>query len=137
MTYLLDTNAWGHSFRKPHSPLARRLALAYGSDRIVFSDIVKAELLQGALLADNTARDLRRLRSLFTLHESHPFDEAVAETWAKINVPLRLAGTPIGPLDTAIAATALTHGCTVVTHNREHFDRVAGLAVEDWQVEAV
>ena len=135
MTYLLDTNAWILSSRKPQSPLADRLTDAYDADRIALSDIVKAELLQGALLAEESGRDLRRLRSLFAVLPSHPFDEPVAEAWARINVPLRMAGTPSGPLDTATAATALVEGCTVVTHNRQHFDRVPGLAVEDWEGE--
>ena len=135
MNYLLDSNAWIHSFRYPQSPLAFRLAGAYGSDTIFLSDIVKAELMQGAMLADQTERDLRRLRSLFTLHPSHPFDEAVAEAWARVNFPLRKAGTPIGSFDVAIAATALVHRCTVVTHNRKHFDLIPGLVVEDWEAD--
>ncbi|MBB6441646.1 tRNA(fMet)-specific endonuclease VapC [Phycisphaera mikurensis] len=99
------------------------------------SEIVKAELLQGARLAKDPERDLERMRSLFALYPSHPFDEPVAEQWARVNAPLRRAGTPIGPFDAAIAATALVHGCTVVTHNWKHFDLVPGLAVEDWEAE--
>ena len=135
MTYLLDSNAWIYSFRRPRSVLASRLSAAYIAGGIVLCEIVKAELLQGALLANNPRRDLQRLRSLFTLYPSHPFDGPVAEQWARVNAPLRRVGTPIGPFDAAIAATALVHRCTVVTHNRKHFDLVPGLAVEDWEAE--
>jgi tRNA(fMet)-specific endonuclease VapC len=31
-----------------------------------------------------------------------------------------------------MAAIALTHGLTVVTHNSAEFNRVPGLIVEDW-----
>jgi tRNA(fMet)-specific endonuclease VapC len=41
-------------------------------------------------------------------------------------------GTPIGPLDTLIAGTALCHRATLVTHNVKEFTRVDGLVVEDW-----
>jgi tRNA(fMet)-specific endonuclease VapC len=41
-------------------------------------------------------------------------------------------GTPIGALDTMIAAHALQLGLTLVTHNLEHFRRVRGLKVADW-----
>lgn len=32
-----------------------------------------------------------------------------------------------------IAATALTHDLTLVTHNVREFSRVVGLKVEDWE----
>jgi tRNA(fMet)-specific endonuclease VapC len=39
----------------------------------------------------------------------------------------------IGPYDKQIAAIALVHGLTVVTHNVREFGRVAGLTFEDWE----
>ena len=39
---------------------------------------------------------------------------------------------PDRPLDTFIAATALAHGATLVTHNTREFERVPGLKIEDW-----
>ena len=38
----------------------------------------------------------------------------------------------IGPLDTQIAAIALVHNLTLVTHNTRHFSRIPDLAIEDW-----
>jgi tRNA(fMet)-specific endonuclease VapC len=43
-------------------------------------------------------------------------------------------GTPIGPNDLVIAATALAHQVTLVTHNAAEFSRVPGLQLEDWQI---
>ena len=37
-----------------------------------------------------------------------------------------------GVNDLMIAAIALTHGLTLVTHNCGEFERVPGLQVEDW-----
>jgi len=45
---------------------------------------------------------------------------------------LERAGTPIGPLDTLIAAHALSLGLTLVTNNVREFRRVAALPIEDW-----
>jgi tRNA(fMet)-specific endonuclease VapC len=42
-------------------------------------------------------------------------------------------GTPIGPYDLQIAAIALAHGCTLVTHNVREFGRVPALVFEDWE----
>ena len=45
---------------------------------------------------------------------------------------LSKAGTPIGPIDTLIAGTALAHNATLVTHNTAEFSRVDGLVIVDW-----
>ena len=47
----------------------------------------------------------------------------------------RRSGTPVGEIDTQIAAHALAEGLTLVTHNTRHFDQVPGLHVEDWMAE--
>lgn len=45
-----------------------------------------------------------------------------------------MLGTPIGPYDFQIAAIALVHGATVVTHNTNEFSRVPNLLIEDWEI---
>lgn len=42
----------------------------------------------------------------------------------------------IGGNDLLIAATAQANGLILVTHNTREFTRVAGLRVEDWQIQA-
>lgn len=42
----------------------------------------------------------------------------------EINVVLRLAGTPIGPNDTAIAGHAIAAGAVLVTNNVREFVRM-------------
>ena len=41
-------------------------------------------------------------------------------------------GTPIGPLDTQIAAHALALDLTLVTNDQREFKRVTGLRLENW-----
>ncbi|SXB94713.1 putative DNA binding protein [Klebsiella pneumoniae] len=50
----------------------------------------------------------------------------------EIKVALRLAGTPIGPNDTAIAGHAIAAGAVLVTNNVREFERVPDLVLEDW-----
>jgi tRNA(fMet)-specific endonuclease VapC len=44
---------------------------------------------------------------------------------------LRETGQTIGIEDVLIAASALTHQCTVVTANTRHFSRITALKVEN------
>jgi predicted nucleic acid-binding protein len=55
------------------------------------------------------------------------FDRECAAHAARIRVELETAGTPIGPYDTLIAATAVRYQATLVTRNVRAFSRVAGL----------
>jgi predicted nucleic acid-binding protein len=50
-----------------------------------------------------------------------------------VRASLAEAGRPIGPNDLHIAASALAHDLTLVTHNVREFSRVAGLMIEDWE----
>jgi tRNA(fMet)-specific endonuclease VapC len=45
-----------------------------------------------------------------------------------------LRHVPIGGNDALIAAIAVTHGLTVITHNTREFSRVPGLKIEDWEL---
>ena len=44
-------------------------------------------------------------------------------------------GALIGPYDLQIAAIALVHDLTLITHNIGEFSRVQDLKIEDWQAD--
>ena len=46
--------------------------------------------------------------------------------------PLLDQGRPVATADLLIAATALIHDLTMVTHNIDHFAHVPGLRTQDW-----
>lgn len=58
------------------------------------------------------------------------FDLDVARTHPRLSAELTAAGQPIGPNDLLIAATALTRGYAVLSHNLRHSERVPGLVVQ-------
>ncbi len=70
-------------------------------------------------------------RRLFLCHS----DDQCAEHYGVIRAELERAGTPIGPNDLMIAATAKAHDITLVSHNTREFSRVVGLRLEDWETE--
>ena len=64
--------------------------------------------------------------------EITPFDAPAATAYGSLHAHLQAQGTPIGLLDTVIAAHALALSATVVTKNVREFGRVPGLTVENW-----
>jgi tRNA(fMet)-specific endonuclease VapC len=101
---------------------------------VVLASIVVAELLFGALRSRDVAKNLADVRAFVSGFRSLDFGAAAAEEYAKIRADLAAKGTPIGPNDLLIAASALTNGLTLVTHNTSEFSRVMGLTLDDWQI---
>lgn len=61
------------------------------------------------------------------------FDDKAAIEYGQIRAYLERQGTPVGPIDTLIAAIALANNLILVTHNTAEFSRVPGLKIEDWE----
>ena len=61
-----------------------------------------------------------------------PFDEDAIWAYGQLRAELERKGTPIGSLDTMIAAHALSLRCTLVTNNTREFAKVPGLTLEKW-----
>jgi tRNA(fMet)-specific endonuclease VapC len=130
--YLLDTNACIRVLNGSSGPLIGRLRRQAPSE-IRISSVTRAELLYGARRSARVAENLRLLAVFFAPLVSLPFDDACAEHYGALRASLSAAGKPIGPNDLLIAATALAHDLTLVTHNLREFSRVTGLRVEDWE----
>ena len=132
MIFLLDTNACIRLLNGTSPKLVARMR-ASDPSHIALSAVVKAELLYGARKSSRPADNLRLLERFFAPLASLPFDDACADRYGVVRAELEAAGTPIGPNDLMIAATALANGATLVTNNAREFSRVAGLHLEDWE----
>lgn len=93
----------------------------------------QGELFTGAGKSSDPGRTLARQHAFLAPFVSLPFDDVAAHIYGAVRAQLEQAGTPIGPLDTQIAAIALANDCVLVTNNTAEFRRVPGLAVEDWE----
>jgi len=60
----------------------------------------------------------------------YPFDTQAASVYGRIRAELASAGTPIGPLDTLIAAHVIALDAVLMTNNVAEFRRVKGLRME-------
>jgi tRNA(fMet)-specific endonuclease VapC len=129
--YLLDTNICIFVIkRKPPAVLAR--FQSHATDDIGLSSITLAELRYGADKSARPTQNHAALDSFLTPLTIAEFDAQAAAKYGKLRFELERQGTPIGSLDTLIAAHALSLGVAVVTNNTSEFGRVPGLRVEDW-----
>ena len=105
------------------------------ADEILLCSVVLAELWYGVERSEDSRRAANRtlVDSLASRYESLPFDNQAARHYASIRAHLAQLGAQIGPNDMLIAGIARSRNVTLVTHNTQEFNRVAGLAVEDWQ----
>lgn len=113
--------------------MGRRLQSIRDAD-VAISAVTRAEMYSGAARSQLTRSTRAAQDSFFARFTSLPFDDAAANVYGHIDGFLKSRGMSIGPLDTQIAAIALVHNLTLVTHNIRHFSRVPKLAIEDWAV---
>jgi tRNA(fMet)-specific endonuclease VapC len=82
------------------------------------------------LLIRNPAQNAAALRRFCVGIEIRPFDSHAASVYGRVRAELVLLGTPIGPLDTLIAAHAIALDALLITSNVKEFQRVRGLRWE-------
>lgn len=133
---ILDSNTISYYFRGDPQVVPRLQALRPAD--LGVPAIVEYELRYGLLRLSSEAAEprLTALTQLLRPMQMLAFDAECAAHAARIRATLEAAGTPIGPHDTLIAATALRHQATLVTRNVREFSRVPGLQVLNWHTEA-
>jgi len=133
MKYLLDTNVCIR-YLNGRSESVRRHVESLHPKNIVLCSVVKAELSYGAMKSANPARNIQNQKKFTNRFVSLPFDDDAAEIYGRIRSELEKSGRPIGPNDFMIAAVALNHDVTLVTHNTREFGRVKYLKMTDWEL---
>ena len=133
MRYMLDTNILIYLIKNRPPAVAERVNALEDSAELSMSFFTYAELLKGA---ERSVRKVDVLRQLDQLVRQVPVryaaSPALCTHYAAQFTRLREAGTPIGANDLWIACHALADGYTLVTNNVREFERVQGLAIENW-----
>ena len=114
---------------KPPEVLARFHQYRLGE--IGICSVVAAELAYG-VAKSQSARNRAALEMFLAPLDILPFDTQAMWAYGDLRANLERQGTPIGSLDTMIAAHALSLDATLVTHNTREFARVSGLRLENW-----
>lgn len=128
---LLDTNICIYLIRqRPVGVLSRFEEYEVGE--IGVSSITAAELYFGTRKSRYYVRNTQALEQFLLPLEISAFGLESATAYGEIRATLERRGTPIGPLDTLIAAHAVSLGVTLVTNNTREFARVPNLTLDNW-----
>ncbi len=125
MSHLVDTDVIIDGLNNRPGVLARLERLAESG--LAVSIISLGELYEGAYRDPKPESRLAGMRQFLQGYQVLGLTDAAMEVFARLRASLRNQGQLIPDLDLLIAATALTHGATLVTRNVGHFACINGL----------
>lgn len=127
---LLDTNICIYIINvKPPGVLERFQQYHMGD--IGLCSVVAAELAFG-VAKSGSSRNRHALEMFLAPLTLLPFDTTAVWAYGELRAELERRGTPIGSLDTMIAAHALSKQAILVTNNTREFCKVPGLHLDNW-----
>jgi toxin FitB len=140
MAWLLDTNILSEIRRIRPEPKVLAFIAGNPLDELYISSVTLAELRFGIeLLSEGSARReeldnwlMRTIRPMFD-QRVLPVTEDIMFRWRILLEEGRKTGHTFSQPDLIIAATALHHGLTVVTRDRNDFDRARVPVVNPWE----
>ncbi|HOB95479.1 MAG TPA: type II toxin-antitoxin system VapC family toxin [Aquabacterium sp.] len=130
MRFMLDTSICIYAMKHRPPEVLTQLR-AHAAAGLGISSITAGELHFG-VAKTGSVRNQAALRQFLEPLETADFGAQAAENYGRLRATLEQAGTPIGPLDTQIAAHALALDVTLVSHNLREFARVPGLRLVSW-----
>ncbi|MDF5724174.1 MAG: PIN domain-containing protein [Rhizonema sp. PD37] len=131
MTYLLDTNVVTYILNKNllinnNLEEVRRLG-----KKVFISCITYYEVKRG-LIAINATKQLSEFNQLCQRYKILLLDDIeILERASEIHLDLKCRGNSLEDADILIAATAITRGLILVSHDSD-MRRVPGVTLEDW-----
>ena len=135
MSYLVDTNVLSElRRRKPDAGVVRWLE-GRPATTLYLSVLTLGELRKGIEMFPEGTRKRRLLDWLevdlpgFFIGRLLPIDAQIADRWGHL---VAQAGRPLPAIDSLLAATALTHGLTLVTRNRRDFQHPGLVVIDPW-----
>ena len=91
-----------------------------------------AELYYGAEKSRDPSKNIDTIEKLLITLEIVHTDIAVLKRFGIIKAHLQKQGEPIADADILIASATLEKAERLITGNTKHFERIAGLALENW-----
>ena len=128
---MLDTNVASAIIRGAASDVLRTRLRAHPPGSVCVSAITEAELRYGLAKRPEAAALAVAVEAFLRHVEILAWDHACAAAYGQLRAALETAGTPLGALDTLIAAHALAAGYTLATRDQA-FRHVPRLHIDDW-----
>jgi predicted nucleic acid-binding protein len=129
MSFLLDSDTCSAYLRR--NAFIESRFLQYGG-RLHVSVITSGELLAWGFRSAAPPSRLATVKKLLGIVRIHDIENTVIERWALIRAYQLDIGKQSPRLDLLIAATALVHNLTLVTHNTKDFANIPSLQIADW-----
>jgi tRNA(fMet)-specific endonuclease VapC len=129
--FMLDTNTASYVI-KGQAPRVDARLRKLDVMQVCISAITHAELRFGVRRLSSATRLAAEVEKFLSGVHTLAWDEVAADQFAEVRVDLEQGGTPIGSMDTMIAAHAKSIDAVLVTNNVKHFRRVKGLAIQNW-----
>jgi len=126
---LLDTNTCIYIINNRPPNVLERFR-KYKAGEVGISSIAASELAYG-VAKSGSVRNRKALEMFLAPLQILPFDSQCLWFYADLRASLEKQGLSIGPMDTLIAAQALSIDGTLVTNNKE-FMRVPKLKLDNW-----
>ena len=129
--YMLDTDTCSYIMKRSSEAVIKRLRAVPVAD-VCISVMTKSELLYGVEVSPRRTQDATALQAFLPHVAVLEFPDDAAMHYAQIRADLKKRGQMIGANDLFIAAHARSLGLRLVTNNIAEFNRVTGLALENW-----
>lgn len=101
-------------------------------DRVVTTWITAGELFYGAAKSRDPIGNKKLVERFLETLPILGLDIIAAQFFGVLKAALEAEGRRLADADLWIGATGRAHRATVVTGNTRHFDRIAGLQLENW-----
>jgi tRNA(fMet)-specific endonuclease VapC len=131
--YMFDTDTCAFILRRASEPLLQHIQTT-PIEQQCMSVVTYAELLYGVELSSQKKTNQAAVEILARHINILDWTQKAATQYAKIRADLKKTGNMVGANDLMIAAHALSLGAKIVTNNTKDFERIKGLAIENWVV---
>lgn len=133
MRYLIDTNIL--IYRLKNLGNVNDNFLKKQNEDMSISVVTYGELVFGAEKSQFRHENLKTVHEIRAIFPVEDVTVDVMDCFGKLKAELQRTGKTVDGMDLLIAATAISEGMVLVTHNTRHFASIPNIQLEDWYEE--